>query len=81
MRRSISSILRGVITRTRNVSEYMLVLALCLVEYCFSTMYDLNFLADVKMKFEFHSSSVNFVTTNRGKIIFPLVFHFLINFA
>jgi len=24
----------GVITQTRNVSEYMLVLALCLVEYC-----------------------------------------------
>ena len=31
--RSISSILRGVVTRTRNVSEYMLVLALCLVQY------------------------------------------------
>jgi len=30
MRRSISPILRGVVTRTRNVSEYMLVLALCL---------------------------------------------------
>jgi len=29
--RSISSILRGVVTRTRNVSQYMLVLALCLV--------------------------------------------------
>ena len=28
---SISSILRGVVTRTRNVNEYMLVLALCLV--------------------------------------------------
>jgi len=28
---SISSILRGVVTRRRNVSEYMLVLALCLV--------------------------------------------------
>ena len=24
----------GVVTRTRNVSEYMLVLALCLVEFC-----------------------------------------------
>ena len=31
VRRSISSILRGVVTRTRNVSEYMLVLALCVV--------------------------------------------------
>jgi len=31
--RSISSILRGVATRTRNVTEYMLVLALCLVPY------------------------------------------------
>ena len=31
--RSISSILRGVVTRTQNVSEYMLVLALCLVHY------------------------------------------------
>jgi len=30
-RRSISSILWGVVTQTRNVSEYMLVLALCLV--------------------------------------------------
>ena len=30
-RRSISSLLWGVVTRTRNVSEYMLVLALCLV--------------------------------------------------
>jgi len=29
--RSISSILRGVVARTRNVSEYVLVLALCLV--------------------------------------------------
>ena len=29
--RSISSILRGVVTRTRDVSEYMLVLALCIV--------------------------------------------------
>ena len=33
MRRSISSILQGVVTRTRNVSEYMLVLALCLVNH------------------------------------------------
>ena len=32
--RSISSILRGVVTRTRDVSEYMLVLALCLVRNC-----------------------------------------------
>jgi len=32
--RSISSILRGVATRTRNVSQYMLVLAICLVSYC-----------------------------------------------
>ena len=31
--RSISSILRGVVMRTRNVSEYMLVLALCLVGF------------------------------------------------
>ena len=31
---SISSILRGVVTRTQNVSEYMLVLALCLVSNC-----------------------------------------------
>ena len=30
--RSISSIVRGVVTRTRNVSEYMHVVALCLVE-------------------------------------------------
>jgi len=29
--RSISSILRGIATRTQNVSKYMLVLALCLV--------------------------------------------------
>jgi len=33
VRRSISSILRGVVTRTRNVSEYMLVPAVCLVLY------------------------------------------------
>jgi len=31
VRRSISSILWGVVTRMGNVSEYMLVLALCLV--------------------------------------------------
>jgi len=31
VRRSISSILRGVVTRTRNVREYLLVLAVCLV--------------------------------------------------
>ena len=31
MRRCISSILRGVVTPTQNVSEYMLLLALCLV--------------------------------------------------
>jgi len=30
---SISSTLRGVVTRTRNVSEYILVLALCLVVF------------------------------------------------
>jgi len=29
----------GVATRTRNVSEYMLVLALCLVCYCFDTCF------------------------------------------
>jgi len=31
---SISSLLRGVVMRTRNVSKYMLVLALCLVISC-----------------------------------------------
>ena len=31
MRRSISSYCGGVVTRTRNVSEYVFVLALCLV--------------------------------------------------
>ena len=36
VRRSISSILRGVVTQTRHVSEYMLVLALCLVTFCMS---------------------------------------------
>jgi len=33
VRHSILSILQGVVTRTRNVSEYMLVLALCLVGF------------------------------------------------
>jgi len=36
--RSISSILRGVVTRTRHVSEYILVVALCLVVIDFTGM-------------------------------------------
>ena len=42
MRRSISSVLRGVVTRTRNVSEYMLVLALCLVIFSYSKFYSVT---------------------------------------
>jgi len=40
--RSISSILWGVVTRTRNVSEYMLVLALCLVSIICSYVWDVG---------------------------------------